>query len=194
MEVHAPPPLLSSRRARWGAHDSIAEARQRQGPGRIALARPSARAIPPGPYRYLFLWVPSALHPPVTPWAGEAGERVGKPPLAGVLGPDEVLGPGRLSGCGWAPLRALRAMILCLFVLRSFGLVGQEASPSFQTRCDASSPQPRGVPQGVPALGSYNRCCGSPPAPKVGLCGCLADSQPYYVATGGTRQLGKRYR
>ena len=31
-------------------------------------------------------------------------------------------------------------------------------------------------------------------APKVGLCGCMAVRQPYYIATGGTRQLGKRSR
>ena len=31
-------------------------------------------------------------------------------------------------------------------------------------------------------------------APKVGLCGCMAVGQPYYIATGGTRQLGKRSR
>jgi hypothetical protein len=73
------------------------------------------------------------------------------------------------------------------------GWIGGVALPPDTLR-HTPSPVTRS-PVGVAgAWKGYNRRCGLPLAPKVGLCGCMAVRQSYYIANGGTRHLVKRSR
>lgn len=106
----------------------------------------------------------------------------------------QALSPGGLSSCGWAPLRALRAKSVPFRTAKLWtGWIGGLALPPDTLRRKPApvAARPSGESE---RLGGYNRRCGLPSAPKVGLCGRLAAGQPCYTATGGTRQLGKRSR